>query len=117
LDTDLLEDEDEDEAEDDLSSRQFTESPLGMFSSGLDISPRSSASSSASSLAEDWRPKANSTGFLPFFGELESEEWMLESESEGRKESLSLDDIVDTSFFDVNQHLDAEILSTDLFPS
>ena len=122
LDMDLLEDDDdefEEEEEEDFSTGPLSESPLDMFSSNLDISPcPSTPSSSNSSLAEDWRPKADPTSFLAFFSELESDEWLLEGDSgESKRETLSLDDIADTSFFDVNRHLDTEILSTDLVPS
>jgi hypothetical protein len=113
LDMDLLEEE-EDEAElgdGDQAMRPL--SPMDMFSA----SPCPSAASSSSSLTENWREKADSAGFPSFFSKFESDDWMAEGESEGRMGTLSLDDIADSSFFDINRHLDAEILSADLFPS
>jgi hypothetical protein len=128
---DLLEDDEEEEEaglEDDEEEPYYTrplqcESPMDIFGSSPDISPCPSASSS---LAEDWRPQQpaaaaaadSSAGSFPaFFSKFESEDWMAEGDSDGKMGTLSLDDIADSSFFDINRHLDAEILSTDLFPS
>ena len=113
LDMDLLEEEEDEVELGDGDQAMRPLSPMDMFSS----SPCPSAASSSSSLTENWREKADSAGFPSFFSKFESDDWMAEGESEGRMGTLSLDDIADSSFFDINRHLDAEILSTDLFPS
>jgi len=89
-------------------------SPVDILSNHLDSSPAPSSVDSGLDLLE------HGIGFGHFLADLGSEEvsgGMLDHSPVRAKNQLSLDDIADSSFFDINHHLDEDMLSTDIFAS
>ena len=88
-------------------SSPLSRSPVDILSTHIDSSPcPSSVDSSHLDILE--------SGFPHFLTDFSSDEPCLENQGRS-KNNLSLHDISDSSFFDINQHLDEDLLSTDIF--
>ena len=89
----------------------LSRSPVDILSNHLDSSPAPSSVDSGLDLLE-----GGGIGFGHFLADFGSDDGgMLDHSPIRSKHNLSLDDIADSSFFDVNHHLDDDMLSTDIF--
>ena len=93
----------------------FSRSPVDILSNHLDSSPCPSSVDSQLDLLDT----GFSTGFLADSLTSAAEDMaMLEHQPTIRtKQNLSLDDISDSSFFDMNHHIDDDLINADIFAS